>query len=94
MIHKIIVFYKIVFFNYIMQIKGFENKTSTIETPNDSGNIEKPFENSAKDNPRVDINVLKSKLREKENTVLKKNITILVGCLVLIIVAGISVTYL
>ena len=55
-----------------MQIKGFENKTSTIETPNDSGNIEKPFENSAKDNPRVDINVLKSKLREKENTVLKK----------------------
>ena len=77
-----------------MQIKGFENKTSTIETPNDSGNIEKPFENSAKDNPRVDINVLKSKLREKENTILKKNISILVGFLVLIIVAGISVTYL
>tara|TARA_B100001057_G_scaffold305415_1_gene305545 strand:+ start:165 stop:398 length:234 start_codon:yes stop_codon:yes gene_type:complete len=77
-----------------MQIKGFENKPSAIETPNDSGNIEKPFENSAKNNPRVDINVLKSKLREKENTVLKKNITILVGCLVLIIVAGISVTYL
>ena len=77
-----------------MQIKGFENKTSTIETPNDSGDIKKPLENSAKDNPRVDINVLKSKLREKENTVLKKNITILVGCLVLIIVAGISVTYL
>ena len=77
-----------------MQIKGFENKTSTIETPNDRGNIEKPFENSVKDNPLVDINVLKSKLREKENTVLKKNITILVGCLVLIIVAGISVTYL
>ena len=77
-----------------MQIKGFENKTSTIETPNDSGNIKKPLENSTIDKPRVDINVLKSKLREKENTILKKNITILVGCLVLIIAAGIGVTYL
>ena len=77
-----------------MQIKGFENKTSTIETPNDSDVIKKPLKNSTIDKPRVDINVLKSKLREKENTVLKKNITILVGCLVLIIVAGISVTYL
>ena len=77
-----------------MQIKGFENKTSTIETPDDSDVIKKPLKNSTIDKPRVDINVLKSKLREKENTVLKKNITILVGCLVLIIVAGISVTYL
>ena len=77
-----------------MQIKGFENKTSAIETPNDSGDIKKPLKNSIIDNPRVDINVLKSKLREKENTILKKNITILVGCLVLIIAAGIGVTYL
>ena len=77
-----------------MQIKGFENKTSAIETPNDSGDIKKPLKNSIIDNPRVDINVLKSKLRDKENTILKKNITILVGCLVLIIAAGIGVTYL
>ena len=60
-----------------MQVKGFENKTSTIETPNDSGNIEKPFENSAKDNPRVDINVLKSKLQENESKAFKKNLFIL-----------------
>jgi|TARA_Y200000002_G_scaffold2472_1_gene2348 hypothetical protein len=77
-----------------MQIKGFENKTSTIETPNDSDVIKKPLKNSTIDKPRVDINVLKSKLRDKENTVLKKNIAILVGCLVLIIAAGIGVTYL
>ena len=56
-----------------MQIKGFENKTSTIETPDDSDVIKKPLKNSTIDKPRVDINVLKSKLRDKENTVLKKN---------------------
>ena len=77
-----------------MQIKGFENKTSTIETPDDSDVIKKPLKNSTIDKPRVDINVLKSKLRDKENTVLKKNIAILAGSLVLIIAAGIGVTYL
>ena len=41
-------------------------KLDTIETPNDSGNIEKPLENKAKSTQRVDINVLKSKFRERE----------------------------
>tara|TARA_B100000963_G_C22142402_1_gene458080 strand:- start:52 stop:288 length:237 start_codon:yes stop_codon:yes gene_type:complete len=78
-----------------MQIKGFENKTGTIETPNDSGSVEKPLEQSKNvRSQRVDINVLKSKLRERENIVLRKNITILISCLALIIVAGICVTYL
>ena len=76
-----------------MQIKGFENKTGPIETPNDSGNIEKPLENKSKSAQRVDINVLKSKLRERENVVLKKNIVILLSCLALIVIAGISLTY-
>ena len=49
-----------------MQIKGFENKTS-IETPNDHGSIEKPLKTSETRPQRVDINVLKSKLREREN---------------------------
>ena len=77
-----------------MQIKGFENKTSAIETPNDRGNIEKPLNEPKIRSQRVDINILKSKLREKENIVLRKNITILIGCLAIIIVAGICVTYL
>ena len=78
-----------------MQIKGFENKTGTIETPNDSGSVEKPLEQSKNvRSQRVDINVLKSKLRERENIVLRKNITILISCLALIIVAGICGTYL
>ena len=76
-----------------MQTKDLESKSSTIETPNDSGNIEKPLENKSKSTQRVDINVLKSKLRERENVVLKKNIIILLSCLALIVIAGISLTY-
>ena len=76
-----------------MQLKGFESKTS-IETPNDNGNIEKPLKNQEIRPQRVDINVLKSKLRERENITLKKNITILISCLVFLVVAGIYVTYL
>tara|TARA_Y100000389_G_C17085640_1_gene328737 strand:- start:161 stop:391 length:231 start_codon:yes stop_codon:yes gene_type:complete len=76
-----------------MQIKGFENKTA-IETPNDGGSVEKPLKNTETRPQRVDINVLKSKLREKENLNLKKNITILVGCLAFLVIAGMYVTYL
>lgn len=79
--------------NGYMEIKGFENKTS-IETPNDHGNIEKPLKTTETRPQRVDINVLKSKLRERENVTLKKNITILISCLVFLVVAGIYVTYL
>ena len=77
-----------------MQTKDFESKSSIIETPNDSMVTDKSLENSIKVSQRVDINVLKSRLREKENIILKKNILILISCLTLIIAAGISVTYL
>ncbi len=77
-----------------MQTKDFESKSSIIETPNDSMVTDKSLENSIKVSQRVDINVLKSRLREKENIILKKNILILISCLSLIIAAGIGVTYL
>ena len=77
-----------------MQTKDFESKSSIIETPNDSMLTDKSLENSIKVSQRVDINVLKSRLREKENIILKKNILILISCLTLIIAAGISITYL
>ena len=77
-----------------MQIKGFENKTSTIETPNDSGSIEKKIKKKIKKNQRVDINVLKSRLRDKENIILRRNIIILLSCMALLVTAGIFVTYL
>ncbi len=76
-----------------MQTKDFESKSRIIETPNGSLDIDKSLENSNKASQRVDINVLKSRLREKENIILKKNILILISCLTLIIAAGISVTY-
>ena len=77
-----------------MQTKDFESKSSIIETPNGSMVTDKSLENPSKVSQRVDINVLKSRLREKENIILKKNILILISCLTLIIAAGISVTYL
>ena len=77
-----------------MQTKDFESKSSIIETPNGSIVTDKSLENSSKVSQRVDINVLKSRLKEKEDIILKKNILILVSCLTLIIAAGISVTYL
>ena len=77
-----------------MQTKDFESKSSIIETPNSSMVTDKSLENPNKVSQRVDINVLKSRLREKENIILKKNILILISCLTLIIAAGISVTYL
>ena len=70
-----------------MQFKNIESKSDFAE-------IKKPLEDLDKVKHPVDINVLKSRLREKENVILKKNIFILVSCLTLIIVAGISVTYL
>ena len=77
-----------------MQTKDFESKSSITETPNGSMVTDKSLENPNKVSQRVDINVLKSRLREKENIISKKNILILIGCLTLIIAAGISVTYL
>ena len=77
-----------------MQTKDFESKSSITETPNSSMVTDKSLENPSKVSQRVDINVLKSRLKEKENIILKKNILILISCLTLIIAAGISVTYL
>ncbi len=77
-----------------MQTKNFESKSNIIETPNNRMVIDKSLENPSKVSQRVDINVLKSRLREKESIILKKNILILISCLTLIIAAGISVTYL
>ena len=77
-----------------MQTKDFESKSRIIETPNDNIDNNKSLNNSNQASQRVDINVLKSRLREKENIILKKNILILISCLTLIIAAGISVTYL
>ena len=59
-----------------MENKGFADKQTSIETPNDIGVAEKPLSNQTISG-RVDINVLKSKLQESESKEFKKNMTIL-----------------
>ena len=77
-----------------MHTKDISNKSSFTEIETDKLETQSHLKDLNKVKHPVDINVLKSRLREKENIILKKNIFILVSCLTLIIVAGISVTYL
>ena len=60
-----------------MENKGFADKRTNIETPNDIGAAEKPLKTGPTTPNRVDINVLKSKLQETENKEFKKNVYIL-----------------
>ena len=55
---------------------------------------EKPLKERLIKTNRVDINVLKSKLREKENIAFKKNLLVLISCLAFIAVAGVYATQL
>ena len=60
-----------------MSSKGFADKQTIIETPNDASIAEKPLKSDPIRTNRVDINVLKSKLQETESKEFKKNIIIL-----------------
>ena len=77
-----------------MQINDTDSRSDFNEIETDRLETQKPLEDLNKVKHPVDINVLKSRLKEKENIILKKNIFFLVSCITLIIVAGISVTYL
>lgn len=59
----------------------------------DENNVQSVSEDIKKTPDRVDINILKSRIREIENKQLRKNIYILATCVSLIIIAGIYVTY-
>ena len=60
-----------------MNIKGFADNQTNIETPNDVSQTEKPLKSKRITPNRVDINVLKSKLQETESKELKKNVVLL-----------------
>tara|TARA_E500000331_G_scaffold340330_1_gene371509 strand:+ start:689 stop:919 length:231 start_codon:yes stop_codon:yes gene_type:complete len=60
-----------------MNIKGFTDNNSNVETPNDINGAEKPLKPRIISPNRVDINVLKSKLQETEDKEFKKNLYIL-----------------
>ena len=72
-----------------MEIKGFAEQQSNIETPNDVRVAEKPLKAEKTASNRVDINVLKSKLQESESKELKKNILILSSLIIGLGVLGI-----
>ena len=60
-----------------MQIKGFTEMVKSIDTPDDTNRTGKPLGDEKIKIKRVDINILKSKLRESEDKEFKKNILIL-----------------
>ena len=60
-----------------MNTKGFTEIETSIETPNDVSQTEKPLKSKRITPNRVDINVLKSKLQETESKELKKNVVLL-----------------
>ncbi len=59
-----------------MNNKGYSEGQVYIETSNDTSNAEKPLKSETITKNRVDINVLKSKLKEIENKEFRKNLII------------------
>ena len=74
-----------------MENKGFADNQNSIETPNDAVMAEKPLDSkvNVKLKERVDINVLKSKLKESESKEFKKNLYILSSLILILGFIGI-----
>ena len=72
-----------------MSSKGFADKQTIIETPNDASIAEKPLKSSPIRTNRVDINVLKSKLQETEDKEFKKNVFVLSSLVLALGILGI-----
>ena len=72
-----------------MSSKGFADKQTIIETPNDASIAEKPLKSDPIRTNRVDINVLKSKLQETEDKEFKKNVFILSSLVLALGILGI-----
>ena len=63
-----------------MQTKDFDSKSGINAISNDVIDNEKYIENQNKVDQRVDINVLKSRLREKEKIYLFLTVTMRLSC--------------
>ena len=74
-----------------MENKGFADNQNSIETPNDAVMAEKPLvsKTNVKLKERVDINVLKSKLKESESKEFKRNLYILSSLILILGFIGI-----
>lgn len=62
-----------------MSDKGFTDTDTNMETPNNISYTEKPLNPELNKKPRVDINILKSKLQEDENKEFRKNMIIFIS---------------
>ena len=67
-----------------MNFKGFRNKSSNDDTPNDVDVSEKPINSKKISSGRVDINILRSKLEAQQGKELRKNIFIFSFCVLLL----------
>ena len=72
-----------------MSSKGFADKQTIVETPNDASIAEKPLKSNPITTNRVDINVLKSKLQETEDKEFKKNVFVLSSLVLALGILGI-----
>ena len=78
--------------NLTMNFKGFTEGNINIKTPEDVNVTEEPLNSDLISSKRVDINVLKSKLKQSESKEFKKNIFILLILVLLIIISGVYLT--
>ena len=78
--------------NLTMNFKGFTEGKINIKTPEDVNVTEEPLNSDLISSKRVDINVLKSKLKQSESKEFKKNIFILLILVLLIIISGVYLT--
>ena len=75
-----------------MNTKGFAETNSNIETPNDISVTGKPLNTDQISPGRVDINILKAKLEQKESKQLKKNVLILSSLILGLGILGVVLT--
>ena len=64
---------------YSMNNKGFEVDQTMSETPDTLNVSKKPLKTNEPKTPRVDINVLKSKLQKNEEKQFKKNMAVFIS---------------
>lgn len=67
-----------------MNDKGFESEINLKETPNFKMSEEKPLNNKDKKTKRVDINILKARAQQVQNSENRKNISIFVFTLAIL----------
>ena len=84
------VFFSLIHLNKFMDINVNKSKNDLTKDYNDNNYLKKPLN---MENQKVDINILKSRLKKKEDIILKRNIAILTSCLALFVVAAIYIEY-